>query len=151
MRTRWVVVADSSRARIFELTGRDRGLRELDDLVNPAGRLDDRDIDADAKGRYFGKGEREQAHTAEPEVPPVQHKIELFSKQLGHYLDQACLEQRFDELHLIAPPKILGLIRQNIGDKVRQAIAEEIPKDLAWFQGPQIEEYLRRHPLKLQS
>ena len=146
MRTTWVVAADASRARIFELSEPDQSLREVDDLVNPEGRLAEREVQVEPKGRFYGKGERNQAHTAEPAVQPVEHEVELFSKRVGHYLDHAYTEHRFDKLLLIAPPKFLGLMRQNIGAQARKAVEDEIPKDLAWFQDKELEEYLQRHP-----
>jgi protein required for attachment to host cells len=145
MRTTWVVAADSSRARIFELSEPDRGMREVEDLLNPEGRQANRDVQVEPNGR-FGKGAQVQAHTAEPAVRPVEHEVELFSKRVGHYLDQACSEHRFDKLLLIAPPKFLGMMRDNIGEQTRKAVEEEIPKNVAWFQDREIEEYLQRHP-----
>ncbi len=147
MHTTWVIAADSSRARIFQMSDEDAQLREIDDLINPAGRETDRDLNSDSKGRYYGKGEGHQAHTVDPQVDAVAHETELFSKRLGNYLDKACLEHRFDNLFLIAPPKFLGLIRHNLAEETREVVAEEIPKELAWFEGRDIERYLeqRKH------
>lgn len=147
MQTTWVIAADSSRARIFEMSDEDaERFEEIDDLVNPEGRQDDREQRTDAKGRFFGKGKREQGHTAEPHVGVIEHSVEMFSKQLGHYLDQARNEHRFDKLCLIAPPKFLGLIRQNLGEEAKKAVEEEIPKDLAWIADHDIEAYVRQRP-----
>jgi protein required for attachment to host cells len=146
MQTTWVIAADASRARIFEVSGDDKNIQEIDDLTNPQGRLADHEIDRDSKGRYFGKGERDQAHTVEPAVDAREHQVQLFSKRLGHYLEQARSEHRFDRLWLIAPPKFLGLIRQDLSKQVQQAVDEEIPKDLAWFESHDIAEFVRQHP-----
>ena len=42
MATTWIVTADSSRARVLQVAGRER-LVEIETLLNPDGRLDDRD------------------------------------------------------------------------------------------------------------
>lgn len=144
MQTTWVIAADSSRARIFEMSDEDLRFEEIEDLVNPEGRQDEREVRVDAKGRFFGKNAQMQGHTAEPHVEAVQHEVVLFSKRLGHYLEQARQEHRFDKLCLIAPPKFLGLIRANMGEEARKAVEEEIPKEIAWFNDTDIEAYVRK-------
>ena len=145
MQTTWVIAADASRARIFEMEQVKVRLREIEYMLNPEGRQDGREIQSDADGR-FSLGRGTQGHTSEPQSTPRQHDVELFSKQLGRYIDKACDEHRFDSLCVIAPPKFLGLIRENLGDQSRKAVQEEIAKDIAWFEGREIEEYLQSRP-----
>ena len=57
----WVVVADSSRARLFAL-GQQNQLGELQDFINPAGRETENALNSDASGR-FGSG----LHDTRPE------------------------------------------------------------------------------------
>ncbi|MBD3648757.1 MAG: host attachment protein, partial [Pseudomonadales bacterium] len=52
----YVVVAESIRARIFSSETNLGPLTEINDLVNPAGRLNERDLDADKPGRGQGAG-----------------------------------------------------------------------------------------------
>lgn len=90
MQTQWVVVADSSRARFFEAQGNLESLVELEDLLSPAGRMDETELRHDAKGRFYGQGEREPAHTAEPAVSAKIHAAQQFSKAVMQRLEQAC-------------------------------------------------------------
>lgn len=145
MQTTWVIAADSSRARIFEMGEDKEHLREIEDMVNPEGRQVGREIQTAPDGRFGSKGGT-QAHTSQPQSTPREHDVEMFSKQLGHFLDEACDQHRFDSLCVIAPPKFLGLIRDNLGDAARKAVQEEIPKDIAWFESHDIEQYLRDRP-----
>jgi protein required for attachment to host cells len=142
MSTTWVIAADSSRVRIFEMSASDQHLQEIEDLANPQGRATNRDLRTDGYGRYYGKGERQQAHTAPPHVDAVQHETELFSKKLGEYLDKARTEHRYDKLCLIAPPKFLGLIRQNLSKEAQKLVEEEMVKDVSWFDAKDIEKYI---------
>ncbi len=48
MTTTWIVAGDSSRARILQVSGRDR-LEEIQDFVNPKGRLHERGLLADRR------------------------------------------------------------------------------------------------------
>jgi protein required for attachment to host cells len=146
MQTTWIVAADSSRARIFEVDV-DKHLREVEDFVNPAGRQQTREIDTDARGRFFGKGSA-QGHTTEPDSDAPTHETELFSKQLSEFLDKACSEHRYDKLCLIAYPKLLGMMRDNLSKETKQRVKDEIPKDISWFDTKEIEDYvLHQHKL----
>lgn len=145
MPTTWVIAADSSRARIFQVSASDQHLQEIEDLANPQGRAANRELRTDGYGRYYGKGERQQAHTAPPHVDAVDHEIELFSKEVSQYLDKARTEHRFDKLCLIAPPKFLGLMRQNLSKEAQKLVEEELVKDISWFDAREIEEYIRKN------
>lgn len=139
----WIVVADSSRARVFEVLDRNETLREIDDLINPAGRESDRDLRTDGLGRYYPRGEQTQGHTAAPNTDPAQHEVQLFAKTVGHYLEQARVEHRYDRLCLIAAPKFLGLLRQNLSKSARHLVFEELDKDISWLDGRQVQDYVR--------
>lgn len=143
MQTTWILTADSSRARIFEMHDRQDHLHEIEDFANAAGHANIGDLRTDARGRFYGKGEREQAHTSEPEIDPVMHETELFSKQVSEFLDKACSEHRYDKLYVIAFPKFLGLMRQNMSKQVQRLVEEEVPKDMSKFDIREIEDYVR--------
>lgn len=143
MQTTWIVAADSSRARIFEVHGAQDHLREVEDLANPAGRAQDRELSSDARGRYYGKGEQQQGHTAEPHVDEAEHETELFSKRVSEYLDQARVEHRYDKLCLIAFPKFLGLMRRNLSKEAQRLVEDEVPKDISKLEAREIEDYFR--------
>lgn len=143
MQTTWIVAADSSRARIFEIDEPEHHLREVEDVANPTARQDIKDVEQDAKGRYFGKGKHDQGHTAEPRVDPITHEIDMFSKQLSEFLEKAHAEHRYDRLRVIAYPKFLGTLRKHLSKEVEQVVDDEIPKDISWLDASDIEAYLK--------
>jgi len=140
------VAADSSRARIFELHGLREPLREIEDFANPAGRSSTQELASDARGRYFGGSAGQQGNTGQPQVDPVEHATDLFSKQVSDYLDQARVEHRYDKLRLIAYPKFLGLLRQNLSTEARRMVEEEVPKDISKLETRDIEDYVKNLP-----
>jgi protein required for attachment to host cells len=105
MATTWIVAADASRARILQVADRER-LVEVDNLVNPDARLQNREIDTDARTRFPG------GNTSDPEVDAVEHRNELFAKRVADYLESARNDQRYEQLVLVAAPKMLGQLRQ---------------------------------------
>ncbi|HEU4709526.1 MAG TPA: host attachment protein, partial [Methylophilaceae bacterium] len=102
----WIVVADGARGRIFERLAKGH-LTEIDDFVNPVEREDNADLRTDAYGRFYGKGERAQGHTAEPDVSPKQHEAERFAAYIAQFLYEAKNRNRFSSVCLIAAPAFL--------------------------------------------
>lgn len=146
MHTTWILVADSSRARIFAKDRDEERYQEIEDFANPVGHEDDSDVMRNQLGRFRGRNDANQAHTATPETDPVEHRIDQFSKSLGDYLDKACLEKRYESLRVIAPPRFLGHIRDHLGEHARQHLEEEIAKDFSWYEQTDIEGLLSGLP-----
>jgi len=141
MATTWIVAADSARARVLQVADREQHLVEIEDFPNPEGRMNERDLTSDAQPRLNGPGGAQSAREA---TGAVQHTVELFSKRIGSFLDKARAEHRYDRLVVVAPPKFLGTLRKDLGKEVTKLVAEEIPKDLSWFNEREIERYLRK-------
>lgn len=143
MQTTWIVAADSTRARIFEMDA-DQHLKEIDDLSNSASRMANREIDTDAYGRFSAKGQF-QAHTDEPDVSAVKYADEQFSKQVSKYLEKARNEHRYDKLCVFAAPAFLGMIRQHLSKEVMKLVESESDKDISWFDLKEIEQYVQKN------
>ena len=141
MQPTWIVVADAGRARVLEMHGKD--LAEIDDFVNPAERNDNADLETDSHGRFYGKGEREEGHTAEPSVQPKEHMAELFAVSIAKYLNEARNQNKYAKLQLIAEPGFLGLMRNKLDENVMNLVESELPKDLSKASVPQIEQYVK--------
>src|SRR3954462_12737702 len=143
MTTTWIIAADSSRARILQVTDRDEHLDEIDDLLNPEGRVHDRELIADAHPRFHGAGASGPGSDRE-ETSATEHATELFAKRVGEYLDKARTAHRYDRLHVIAPPKFLGQLRKELDKEVQKLVADELPKDLSWLNVHELEERLTK-------
>src|SRR2546428_13007782 len=137
----WFIAADSSRARILQVTDRSQNLAEIEDLLNPEGRVDDRELTTDAHARFHGSS---GPASDREETSAVEHATELFAKRVGDYLDKARTAHRYDRLHLIAPPRFLGQLRKELGKEVQKLVAEELPKDLSWLDARDIQRRLAR-------
>jgi protein required for attachment to host cells len=142
MTTTWIVAADSSRARILQVAGREQ-LVEVENLMNPEGRLHNREINTDAKGRFAGP-DRPGGHSSDDEERTVEHYNELFAKRVAGYLDKARNDQRYERLVLVAAPKILGQLRKELGKEVEKLVVDELDKDLAWLNAREIEQYFAK-------
>ena len=152
MATTWIIAADESRARVLQVLDREQRLAEIDDLLNPAGRAQNRELETDAEPRFSGHGGVGKSGASRTSGPPsdperqgaVEHSTRTFAKEVGRYLDQARNEHRYDQLVLVAPPKFLGVLREELHKEVEKLVAEELPKDLSWFNAREIEKYFAK-------
>ncbi|HSQ05295.1 MAG TPA: host attachment protein [Burkholderiales bacterium] len=140
---KWIVVADSSRARVFEMANKEKHLREVEDMVNPEGRANHRDLESDAAGHYYGRADRMQGPSAGTTVNAVEHEVEWFAKSVSQYLDKGRTERRYDRLYLVAAPKFLGLLRENLTKETRNTVSEELSKEVSWLDERDVESYIR--------
>jgi protein required for attachment to host cells len=141
MSSTWVVTADSSRARFFTVENRRGPLREIEVLVHPEGRLHEQDLTTDFPGRAFDSG-GEGRHAMGQSVSPKEHEIIAFAKQIADYLEKARVEGKCDKLFLMAPPRVLGLLRQNLSETTAALVAQEIGKNLVQQSTEDIRGYL---------
>ncbi|HEY3177604.1 MAG TPA: host attachment protein [Casimicrobiaceae bacterium] len=126
----WLLVANRTRARVLEIQSERDKPTERAAFVNPAGRTHERDLESDAAGRFYGKGEREQGHSATASESLGEHETDRFVIDLREFLDHARSEQRFERLWLIAAPALLGQLRSAFSKPLRQRVELEIDKDL---------------------
>ncbi|KXV03259.1 hypothetical protein CR51_18340 [Caballeronia megalochromosomata] len=115
--TTWVVVADGSRARIFETRGLKLDLQEIEDLVNVA-----------PSGPALSEKEREK-----------------FAKTVADRVEQGRLHHRYQRLRFAAEPKFLGMLRERLTEQTRHMIFEEINEDLSVLDTREIQAHLERH------
>lgn len=126
----WVVVASSTHCRIFAHHKHNAPLEELEDLVHPKGRLPDRELTTDKPGRAFDSTGAGRHGMGQPVSPSEQESVR-FAKEVASRIDAARKAHAFDRLLLVADPRFLGYLRQELSPATRQCLAEEIPKNLA--------------------
>lgn len=135
-----VVVADERQANFFDASKYGAPLSLRASLENPAGGKKDIDLETDRPGSRFGGafGSRhgngpQQAHHhgVDGERSTEQHELTLFAKEVAQKIDGDRLRHDFERLVIIAGPKMLGLLRQQLPDTCKGVIVGEIPKDLA--------------------
>jgi hypothetical protein len=89
----------------MQVTGRHR-LEEIQDFVNPKGRMNDRELRTDAHARFNGHGGVGKAgsgRTGGPandreETSQAEIEAENFSREIGRFLDKARTDHRYDRL-----------------------------------------------------
>lgn len=141
--TTWVVVADASRARIFESRRRGMELIERDTLLHPEARLKTADIMSDHEGTVMdraGEGQRR----SDPRTTPRDVEEEKFAREVASFLDKSRAVNEFDQLIIAASPNFLGNLRQRVSDQVTKCIVETVNKDYSRLPKEEIAQRLQQ-------
>jgi len=124
----WIFVADGARARFLENLGPGKGLAPALDHELQQQLPTNRELVTDKPGR--GAGPDGEHHGYAPRVDWHEFEKERFAHQVAKLLDKARAERRFDRLVLVAPPKALGHLRDEIDKATREMVTGELHKDL---------------------
>ncbi len=138
--TTWIVVANSSHAKIFRLAKFPK-IEELISMDHPESRLHNQDLEGRKPGRNFQSGGTTR-HAYQPETEPKEVEIEKFAKTLSDYISSSHQKGDFARLYIMASPAFLGLLRQNIHSTTQKAIVAEVAKDMTERSTSEIEEHL---------
>ncbi len=141
MKATWIVVAESARARIFAVSGIGGRLQEVADLSHPESRLHNTELTSDAPGRTFDS-HGEGRHAMEQASDPQEREAQAFATEIARHIDRDQREGNFDSLVLIAPPKVLGRLRQKLSKSARNALIGELDKNLVEADAKTIERHV---------
>ncbi len=129
MKSTWIVVAESARARIFIMPGIGGKLQEVTDLSHPESRLHDTELSSDLPGRTFDS-QGQGRHRMEPTTDPKEREARAFAAEIARHIERGRNEGNFDALVLIAPPKFLGRLRAELTKPARDTLVGELDKNL---------------------
>ena len=107
-----VVVADGKKAVLFRNTGKFRNELEEVERVGPTNLQDE------SQGRQ------------PDDTPPRDEDEATFAKQLTERLNLMVLQNKVQELAIIADPNTLGVMRKNYHKMLEQKVVKEVAKTL---------------------
>jgi len=137
MTTTWVLIADSSRARLFSVDRALAPLQEIQAFINPEGRAKPRDLVSDRPGRSAGNGPN-----LDYEVTPKRQQAILFAKEISEHLKSGRIGGLFRKLYIVAAPAFLGLLRDKLDAKTAERVVETVSKDLTQLEPARIRRHL---------
>ena len=132
----WVLVADAAGARIFSFGDKNGEwtLRETiagDGNGKPDQTAGSLSKSSEHKGALHGHGEQNPKETQE----------RRFAHTLAHVLELGYDKSEFAKVALVAPPKLLGQLRENLSSVLHAAAVTEVHKD---YSHCGVEELMRR-------
>jgi protein required for attachment to host cells len=140
---RWIVAADSSKARLFVQNNAMSSLNEMRSMDFPEGRLHASDILTDQAGRAFSSVGKHRS-AMEPDVDVKTESARKFSRQVAGFIESASQKGQFASLVIAAAPKFLGLLRGGLSNGVQRKVKLELPKDLVPLSAAEILDQVKR-------
>jgi protein required for attachment to host cells len=137
----WILVADSSRARIFTTESSKAPLVELKEFDHAESRMHERDLTSDLPGRSYdsvGQGR----HDMEPSTAVKEIEAQAFAREVAEYLESSVKQKRCNRLVIAAAPAFLGLLREIVSQRIRSIIRYEFDKNFTQLTAQQIRRLL---------
>ena len=137
----WILIVDGERARLLQNLGPGKGLSRA---INGEFFYDTRatrDLGTDKPGRSFESASAAR-HAYEPKVDWHRAEKQVLCKEMAKIVNQGALEKSYERLVLIAPPQILGDLRQMLDDHAKSKIIGEMDKDLTHIPDKEIPKHL---------
>ncbi len=129
MNKTWILIAHRAGARIFENDGPGTGLKHVDAIAHPEGRLEDKALGSDKPGRSFdshGPGR----HALGKEHGPAETVAQEFAHALAARLDAGRTKHAYGKLVLVAEPRFLGMLRAALTPQTAALVSAVVEKDL---------------------
>lgn len=141
MKSTMIVVADSTRARIFTTDSAHSPLVELETMAHPEGRLHDRDLTSDLPGKDTG-GKGSGGHAYQAKTDPKKHQLAEFAKRVADHLEEARTANKLSGLLIVAGPSFLGELRAHLSADTKEKIIFELDKNLTRHSPEDIRKHL---------
>lgn len=129
-----VLVADEAIAKLMLRRKPGAELVEMQAIADPQAHAREAEHHRDAHGRRHGGDGSGVRNAAAPTTSAGDSDRHLeagrFAKTVAAELSKALREQRFDRLQIVAAPRFLGLLRQELDKEVAAVVEEELAKDL---------------------
>jgi len=82
-----------------------------------------------ARVRFFALRRGEEGRIFEETAPPLLTKPRRWAREAAGALDGALADRRYDRLVLVAPPRLLAELREQLSERVRETLVHQVPKN----------------------
>lgn len=131
MSSPWVLVADEAIARIFEQPPGGAALVSVEDLTDPDAHAREADMHRAPHGRRDGSGANVAGTATVSAGDSERHQhAQRFADRIAARLAEYHRQKRYELLHILAAPRLLGCLRQALPPQVVAAVASEQDKDV---------------------
>lgn len=137
----WILVADASKARLFEWPRKRAEPAELACYTYPDGRASGRRPE---RGRLprVQESSNSSRHAIEPKTPLRDKHARRFADTLGAIVRQGRQEGRYDKLILVAPPRFLGALHDSLDEQTAACVVGEVRNGLLTLSPAELRPYL---------
>jgi protein required for attachment to host cells len=125
MTAQWVLVADSTQARVLER--RKTALVQVDELTHPQSREQGPDLMGNRPGENQHSMDRDNKGDETQALRDDESR--RFAHEVAGFLSTAHSRNRFAELVIVADPRFLGMLRKEVAKPVADRVTSSINKN----------------------
>lgn len=137
MSTLWIVTANKSYAKIFEVKGLGKHIKEIHHFDNPDGHKKSGELYSDRPGRSFDKIGGGRHSLTDDKVDFHEQEQHRFATQLAEVLQEGKDSKAFDTIALVAPTPVLNTLNKVLPSPLKKSVVKEVAKDLPEHLGSQ--------------
>ncbi|NID14628.1 host attachment protein [Luteibacter yeojuensis] len=143
MSPNWILVCDAARARLFVASDRKSAWAEVAGYANPELRGP---VTARNSGRTVPRTQESVGsarHVIEPRESRKDRSARSFARHIAGELQDARAHRRYARLFLVAPPRFLGVLCDELGDLKAAGVAGTLGKDVVGLQAETLAQHVR--------
>ena len=141
MKPAWILIADSSRARIFTAENSVAELVEIENLNHSEDGVLDQDLISEPLGKSK-ENDSAGGHVYMGEMDPKEQENIHFAKRIAQHLCHELNLNKFENLFVVASPAFLGTLRHACSHQLKKHIAFSLNKNVVTKTPEQIRSYL---------
>jgi protein required for attachment to host cells len=140
----WIVNVNSNLCRIYDYQKSPAQVTLIKEINHPENKLKAGDLlTSDKPGHYKS---RDSVHGAyQQRTDPKEVEIDHFAREVARELDHGRNKQLYEQVIVIAPPHISGLLMQHTDKHVKDLIYKNIHKDILHMKDHELLDFLKTH------
>lgn len=139
----WALVANRSQARALQWQEEPvRTWKDFACFTHAEGRMQGRELESGPPPRTVESDGRRAAIEPHEDRETVETKV--FARQLCEFVTHAGHAGEYGQLVVVAPPKMLGLLRDEFPPPVKQRVVLELDKDVAMLSASELNDWLQQ-------
>lgn len=137
----WLLVADAAKARLFEIPKKGADLIAIACFTYPDGRSPGQHPEHGRQGRTQ-ESANSARHAIEPHTSLEEKHAMQFADLLRDAIRQGRMENKYEQLVLMAPPRFLGVLRDRLDEQSLKCVVAEVGSDLLALSPTELRAYL---------
>lgn len=138
-----VVNTNTNTCRIYHYNKHPANLTLLKEISHPENKLKSGDLTSDRPGHYKAGKSARGAYSPHREAKDIE--IDNFSREITRELNQERTHNKYDELIVIAPPHMIGLLYQHLNKNVKNLVINKIEKELIFLPDHELLKFLQKN------
>lgn len=140
---KWLITANTNKCRIYECNHALDELKLIKTIERPENKLKTSDVVSDRQGRYNTSGP--SRGTFEQPTDPEDNLVDNFARELACDLEKERNQGHYDELLVVMPAQMDGLLNHHLNQNVKALIKHDIHKNIMRLSEPQLIDFLHHN------